>query len=261
MTVATPVSSAFATYRSLRDKVVVVTGGATGIGASIVEHLADQGACVAFLDIDDRAGQKLSAALADAGRHVAFLPCDLRDIDALRTAIDAARARFGPITALVNNAARDDRHGIDAVTPEYWDERMAVNLRHQFFAAQAVVPDMRANGGGAILNLGSISWMIKDRGMPAYLTAKSAVTGLTRALARDLGADRIRVNGLLPGWVMTQRQKTLWLTPEGEAKMREAQCLPDQLLPPDIARMALWLLADDSRMVTAQNFIVDAGWS
>ncbi len=256
-----PTAIEVAIYPSLKDKVVVVTGGATGIGASIVEHLAIQGARVAFLDIDTDAGHRLSATLSAAVGHAAFLPCDLRDIDALRAAIDVARSRFGPIGGLVNNAARDDRHSIDAVTPDYWDERMAVNLRHQFFAAQAVVPDMRASGTGSIVNLGSISWVIKDTGMPAYLTAKAAVTGLTRSLARDLGAQRIRVNAILPGWVMTERQKALWLTPEGEATLRSAQCLPDHLVPADIARMALWLLADDSRMVTAQNFIVDAGWS
>lgn len=256
-----PTAIEVAIYPSLKDKVAVVTGGATGIGASIVEHLATQSARVAFLDIDTDAGHRLSAILSAAGLQVVFLPCDLRDIDALRVAIDAARSRFGQITALVNNAARDDRHNIDAVTPDYWDERMAVNLRHQFFAAQAIVPDMRTSGTGSIVNLGSISWVVKDTGMPAYLTAKAAVTGLTRSLARELGAKRIRVNAILPGWVMTERQKALWLTPEGEATLRSAQCLPDHLQPADIARMALWLLADDSRMVTAQNFIVDAGWS
>ena len=248
----------FATYPSLKGRTVLVTGGASGIGASIVEHFAQQGAKVGFIDLDKDAGGALQQRL---GTSVRFEAADLRDIAALGSAIAAVRAAFGPITVLVNNAARDDRHSIDQVTPEFWDERMATNLRHQFFAAQAVKDDMIAAGGGAIVNMSSVSFLLGQGGMPVYLTAKSAVVGLTRALARDLGPHKIRVNALFPGWIMTERQIKLWLTPESEAEMLKGQCIPDKLFPPDIARMTLWLSADDSRLVTAQNFVVDGGWT
>ena len=189
-----------------------------------------------------------------------FARCDLRDIPSLKAALAGIEGKFGPPLALVNNAARDDRHAIEDVTPEFWDERMATNLRHQFFAAQAVLPAMRLRKRGSIVNIGSVSWMLGLGGMPAYVTAKSAVEGLTRGLARDVGADGIRVNSVVPGWVMTERQIKLWLTPEGEADIKKNQCLPQKLYPPDVARMVLWLAADDSRMVTAQSFIVDGGW-
>ena len=254
--------SKFALYPSLKGRTVLVTGGATGIGASIVEHFAAQAARVGFLDLDAANAGKLVKTIVGAGHPPPlFLPCDLRDIAALRQAIGEVEKQLGAITALVNNAARDDRHSIEAVTPDYWDERIAVNLRHQFFAAQAVLPGMKAAGGGAIVNMGSVSWMLKNSGMPAYLTAKSGVAGLTRALAKDLGPHGIRVNSVLPGWVMTERQMQLWLTPEGEREMMAGQCLKEKLYPPDIARMVLWLAADDSRMVTGQGFIVDAGWT
>ena len=246
----------FATYPSLKNEAVVVTGGASGIGASIVEHFAAQGARVGFVDLDDKAGNELAAKTG-----ARFTACDLRDIGALRKALAAFEKDQGPPLALVNNAARDDRHAIEDVTPEYWDERMATNLRHQFFAAQAVIPTMRKRKRGAIINVGSISWRLALGGMPAYVTAKSAVEGLTRGLARDLGPDGIRVNCLVPGWIMTERQIKLWLTPEGEAELMTKQCLKEKLYPPDVARMVLWLAADDSRMVTAQSFIVDGGWA
>jgi len=251
----------FAVYPSLRDRAVLVSGGATGIGAAIVSHFCAQGARVAFLDIDAAHGRALAASLGTQGTAPLFIPCDLRDIAALRAAVATARAAIGPIRALVNNAARDDRHPIETVTPEFWDERIAVNLRHQFFAAQAVAEDMKQAGGGAIVNLGSVSWMLAAPGMPVYLTAKSAVQGLTRALARDLGPHGIRVNTVVPGWIMTERQETMWLTPEGERELMDRQCLKEKLYPPDIARMVLWLAADDARLVTAQNFIVDGGWT
>lgn len=251
----------FARYPSLRDRRVFVTGGASGIGASIVAHLAAQGARVAFIDIDDAAAAATIAAIRAEGHAVPhYVHCDLRDIAALRGAIAQARGTIGPIEVLVNNAARDDRHALDDVTPEYFDERMAVNFRHQFFAAQAVAPDMRAAKGGSIINLGSISWMLKNPGMPVYLSAKAAALGLTRALARDLGPHGIRSNSVVPGWIMTERQVSLWLTPETEAELMRQQCLKEKLYPPDIARMVLWLAADDSRLVTAQQFIVDGGW-
>lgn len=250
----------FANYPSLRDRTALVTGGASGIGASIVEHLADQGAKVGFIDFDRDALEKLDAALKAKGQTAYGVPADLRDIEALRTAISSVRAALGPVTILVNNAARDDRHAIDDVTPEYWDERMAINLRHQFFAAQAVKDDMIAQRRGSIINFSSMSFKLAIGGMPAYLTAKSAVVGLTRGLARDLGAHGIRVNTVLPGWIMTQRQIDLWLTPQAEAELMRTQCIPEKLFPPDIARMVLWLAADDSRLVTAQEFVVNGGW-
>ncbi|MGE0723923.1 MAG: SDR family NAD(P)-dependent oxidoreductase [Alphaproteobacteria bacterium] len=249
----------FARYPSLKDRAVLVTGGASGIGASIVEHFVAQGSRVAFIDIDAAAGEMLADRLAAQGPPPTFLRADLRDIDALRAAVADAAEAVGPIRVLVNNAARDDRHRIEDVTPEYWDERMATNLRHQFFCAQAVAQAMAAAGGGSIVNFGSISWMGMTPHIPVYLTAKAAVQGLTRALARDLGEKNIRANTVVPGWIMTERQIALWLTPEGEANLMRQQCLKEKLYPPDLARMVLWLAADDSRLVTAQTFIVDGG--
>jgi NAD(P)-dependent dehydrogenase (short-subunit alcohol dehydrogenase family) len=250
-----------ATYPSLKDRVVFVTGGGSGIGASIVEHFCAQGAKVGFVDIDAEASEALAAGLAEAGHHKpVFVQCDLRDIDALRKAIGQVRDALGPITVLVNNAANDQRHAIDEVTPEYWDDRVAVNLKHQFFAAQAVYPDMQAAGGGAIVNLGSVSWMIGQGGMPCYTTSKSAVAGLTRSLARDLGPMNIRVNCVVPGWIMTQRQIDLWLTPESEANLMERQCLKRKLVPADIARAVLFFAAEDSSGCTNQSYVVDGGW-
>jgi NAD(P)-dependent dehydrogenase (short-subunit alcohol dehydrogenase family) len=253
--------SAYASYPSLKDRVVLVTGGGSGIGASIVEHFCAQRARVAFVDIERAASEALVAAIAARGQPApVFLPCDLRDIAALQAAVAEARRRLGPVRVLVNNAAHDERHTIERVTPEYWDDRMAVNLRHQFFAAQAVAPDMAAAGGGSIVNLGSTSWVVGQGGMPAYLTAKSAVAGLTRALARDLGPQNIRVNCILPGWIMTERQVRLWLTPEGEAELLRRQCLKRKLLPEDVARVVLFFAADDSGACTSQSYIVDGGW-
>jgi len=252
----------YATYPSLRDRVVLVTGGGSGIGASIVEHFSAQGSRVAFLDIDDAASARLCREVAAAGRgEPLFLHCDLRDIDALRAAVGEVRRRLGPIRVLVNNAAHDERHALESVTPEYWDDRLAVNLRHQFFAAQAVYRDMAAAGGGAIVNLGSTSWMVGQGGMPGYTAAKSAVVGLTRGLARDLGPHGIRVTCVVPGWIMTERQLRLWLTPESEAELLRRQCLKRKLVPEDIARAVLFFAADDSAGCTAQSYVVDAGWT
>ena len=253
---------AFARYPSLEDRRVLVTGGASGIGASIVEHFLDQGAQVGFLDFDAAAAAELMAGLGERARRCRFACVDLRDIAALRRGVEEVAAALGePVTVLINNAARDDRHAFEEVTPEYFDERIATNLRHQFFAAQAVRDGMIAAGGGAIVNMSSISFVLKQGGMPVYLTAKAAVIGLTRALARDLGPHAIRVNAVIPGWIMTPRQLEKWVTPESEAAMLRQQCLKEKLYPPDIARMVLWLAADDSRLVTAQSFTVDAGWS
>lgn len=251
--------SGFATYPSLRDRRVLVTGGASGIGASIVEHFAEQGALVGFIDLDARAAEALLRTLDGTCR---FAIADLRDIAALRGAIDRLQSELGDgFTVLVNNAARDDRHTIDDVTPEYWDERMATNLRHQFFCAQAVKDDMIAAGGGAIVNFSSVTVRLKTGGLPVYVAAKAAVVGLTRALARELGPHHIRVNTVVPGWILTQRQLDLWFTPEAEKELMRGQCVPEKLYPPDIARTVLFLAADDSRLVTAAEFVVDGGWS
>jgi len=250
-----------AVYPSLRDRVVFVTGGGSGIGKSLVEHFCAQGARVTFVDVAEDASRWAVDGIAARGHPApTFIKCDLRDIEQLRAAVDRTREQEGPIRVLVNNAGNDDRHRTDDVTVDYWDERMQVNLRHQFFATQAVRPQMREAGGGSIVNFGSITWLVGDGDCPAYVTAKAAVTGLTRALARELGPEKIRVNCLLPGWVMTERQIKLWLTPEGEKQIDERQCLQDRLYPADIARMVLFLAADDSRMCSSQNFIVDGGW-
>lgn len=253
--------TATAIYPSLKDRVVFVTGGGSGIGAAIVEHFCRQGAKVGFVDINQEASEKLVQDVEAAGHGKPFfVNCDLTDIEALRVAVGQVREKLGPITVLVNNAAHDQRHAIDEVTPEYWDDRIAVNLKHQFFAAQAVYPDMEKAGGGAIVNLGSVSWMIGQGGMPCYTTAKSAVAGLTRSLARDLGPKNIRVNCVVPGWIMTQRQIDLWLTPEGEAELLERQCLKRKLVPADIARAVLFFASDDAGACTNQSYIVDGGW-
>ncbi len=255
-------SERFAQYPSLADKGVFVTGGGSGIGASIVEHFCAQRARVAFVDIAEDASLALCRRIGDAGFPAPrFIPCDLRDIATLQAIVKRVGEEAGPITVLVNNAANDDRHQATDVTLEYWNDRIAVNLRHQFFAAQAAYPQMKAAGGGSIVNFGSISWMNSEGNYNAYTTSKAAVHGMTRGLARDWGQDHIRVNTVVPGWVLTQRQIDLWLDADGERQLFLNQCLKEKLYPPDIARMVLWLAADDSRMCTAQNFIVDAGWT
>jgi D-xylose 1-dehydrogenase len=253
--------SSFATYPSLKNRSVFITGGGSGIGASLVRHFCDQACRVAFVDIAEAASRALVEEIAGCGHSAPlFLPCDLKDIDALRQAIDRAAEEHGPVTVLLNNAGNDDRHRSEDVTPAYWDDRMGVNLKHQFFAAQAVRPMMREAGGGSIINFSSITVMVGDADCPAYVTAKAGVWGMTRALAREFGPERIRVNALVPGWVMTERQKQLWLDDAGERQIRDRQCLREKVQPQDIARMALFLAADDSSMCTSQQFIVDAGW-
>jgi NAD(P)-dependent dehydrogenase (short-subunit alcohol dehydrogenase family) len=253
--------SNYAIYPSLKDRAVFVTGGGSGIGASIVEHFCAQGSKVAFVDIAPEASEALVKAIAGKGLPAPlFIACDITDIPALQRAIAEAKQKLGPIRVLVNNAAHDQRHPIDTVTPEYWDDRYAVNLKHQFFAAQAVYKDMAAAGGGAIVNLGSTSWVVGQGGMPCYTSAKSAVAGLTRALARDFGPLNIRVNCILPGWIMTERQIAMWLTPEGEEELMKRQCLKRKLVPADIARTVLFFAAEDSGACTNQNYIVDGGW-
>lgn len=245
-----------ALYPSLKDKTVLVTGGGSGIGAAIVRAFVEQGARVGLLDFDRAASEALVRTLGTAAH---FELVDLRDIEAMRAAIANVRSALGPIDILVNNAARDDRHAIDDVTPQYWRERMASNLDHQFFASQAVHKDMAARGGGAIVNLGSSSYLSSADSFSVYKTAKSAVVGLTRALARELGDKNIRVNCILPGWIMTERQIKLWLTPQGEANLLKSQCLKRKLVPEDIANMVLFLASDAASAVTAQAYMVDAG--
>jgi len=251
-----------AIYPGLQGQRVFVTGGGSGIGAAIVAAFAQQGARVAFVDVASAASEALAVELAAAGhprpwwRH-----CDVRDVEALQAAMVTAAAELGgDFHVLVNNVASDDRHSIESVTPAYYDERIAINQRAAFFALQAVVPGMQRLGGGAIVNVGSFGWQIKSDGYPCYAVAKSAVNGLTRGTAATLGRDRIRVNTVTPGWVMTERQKTLWLTPEGEQEIDRNQCLPDRVLPEDVAAMVLFLASDAARMCSAQEFIVDGGW-
>ena len=251
-----------AVYPSLKGKGVLVTGGGSGIGASLVEHFCAQGSRVGFIELSaDYANDTSGRIEAETGNRPHFEAADLRDIGALRSAISALSERIGPVRVLVNNAGNDDRMPLEDVTPEYWDERFETNLRHQFFAAQAVIGEMARSGGGSIINMGSISWMRGAAGLIFYTTAKAAVMGLTKSLAREVGDRYIRVNSIAPGWVLTERQveraKRIY---QGKfAEYLEVQCLKEHLLPQDIARMALWLAADDSRLVTAQTFIVDGG--
>jgi NAD(P)-dependent dehydrogenase (short-subunit alcohol dehydrogenase family) len=252
-----------ATYPSLQDRVALITGGASGIGAEMVRQFAHNGAKVAFVDIQDEPG---SALMEEVGQRCAHLPrfhhCDVTDIPALRRTIAEIGQNLGPITVLINNAGNDQRHRSDEVSPEYWDRTLALNLGHQFFACQAVRPQMRsAGGGGAIINLSSIAWMGGGAAdLVAYSAAKAAIVGMTNSLAREFGEDRIRVNAIAPGAVLTQRQLELWYTNDAQVDAVVArQCLKERLLAEDVARMALFLAADDSRMITKQCFVVDAG--
>jgi len=251
----------FATYPSLVDRSVLITGGATGIGAAFVTHFAQQGARVAFLDIDEEGAGVLLASLTNARHSPLFIPCDVTDISALRHAIGNASDNIGAIGVLINNAANDRRHRLEDTTPEEFEQSIGVNLRHQYFATQAVVPGMRKLGGGSIICLGSTGWMIKNSGYPMYAMAKSAVHGLVNGLARELGKDSIRINALVPGWVITEKQRTLWLDEAGEREIRAKQCMPGYLAAEDLACAALFLAADDSRMCTGHDFIVDGGWA
>jgi D-xylose 1-dehydrogenase len=251
----------FARYPSLTDRTVLVTGGATGIGETLVREFAAQGAKVGFVDIAAAEGTALARALAGSRHAPMFVEADLTDITALERAFDAVRDRFGPIRALMNNAANDKRHQVDDVTAASWDAAVAVNLKHQFFAAQQAARDMRQAGGGSIVNFGSVSWKLKQFGLPVYATCKAAVQGLTRSLAREFGPHAIRVNTLVPGWVMTEKQLRLWVTDEGRAEIAKGQCINQPVQPQHIAHMAMFLAADDSAMCTAQDFVVDGGWT
>ena len=247
--------STFATYPSLKGKTVFITGGASGIGAELVRSFAAQGAKVGFVDLDEPNSQ----ALADTSDAITYEICDLKDIKSLQEALTKLASRLGPATVLVNNAANDDRHSWQDVTAAYWDERLQSNLRHQFFAIQSVAPGMIAAGGGSIINMGSNSWHEAGGGFPAYATSKAAVHGLTRTMARDLGDHRIRVNTVVPGWIMTDRQKQLWATPETLEKHRQRQCLPDLIEPVYVARMVVFLASDDAAMCSANNYMVEGG--
>jgi NAD(P)-dependent dehydrogenase (short-subunit alcohol dehydrogenase family) len=249
--------SNFAIYPSIVGKTVLVTGGGSGIGAAMTEAFHGQNARVTFLDIADDPSTRLVERLHGG---VQYVRCDLTDIKALRDAISQVAKQLGPISILINNAGNDDRHPALEVTPEYWDGRMAVNLRHIFFTAQSVFPLMKELGGGSIVNLSSTSWIMGEAGYPAYTTAKAGIWGLTRSLSREFGKDRIRVNAIMPGWVMTERQLKLWIDNAANELIDRSQALPDRIQPEDIAHAALFLASDDSRMYTGQQLVVDGGW-
>ena len=249
-----------AIYPSLKGRTVLVTGGGSGIGAAIVAHFAGQGAKVGFLDIAEKESKALVARLRRKRQTVHFEPADLTDIAALQAGIAAVRKALGPITILINNAAHDERHRLADVTSEYFDDRIRVNLKHHLFAIQAVVPDMHKAGGGAIINMTSTSWMIGSSDMPVYVAAKAATYGLVRGLAHDLGRMNIRINAFAPGWIMTERQKKLWVKPGSIERLMEDQCLQYTLSPDDMARAILFLASDEASAATNQNFVFDGGW-
>ena len=250
----------YAIFPSLVDKTVVVTGGGTGIGAAIVEAFCAQGARVFFLDIADADSEALAERLSDSRHRPVFHRCDLRDIAAIERVFAAICAEAKTIDILVNNAANDDRHPFGSIAPAYWDERIAVNLRHQFFCAQYAAAGMKAAGHGVILNLGSISWHVALANLSIYMTAKAGIEGMTRGLARELGPSGIRVNAIIPGAVRTPRQMKLWQSPDSEAKLVADQCLPERVEPEHVARMALFLASDDGSRCSGREYFVDAGW-
>lgn len=252
---------AYASYPSLRNRAVVVTGGATGIGASIVAQFARQGARIAFFDVQDEAAEQLVDSLRGKVESAPiYIRCDLSNIPDLQDSVCKAIAALGLVDVLVNNAANDQRHKTEDVTQEYWDRSIAVNLRPQFFTIQSVLPAMRAAGRGSIINMSSISWMIPSTGVPVYIAAKAAIVGLTRTLAHELGPAGIRVNAVLPGAIATERQKQLWYTPEYKAEIMASQALKRDILPEDVARLVLFLAADDSSAITNQSYVIDGGW-
>ena len=249
-----------ATYSDLEGKTVLITGGASGIGAAMVSAFAMQGAKVGFFDIDAEAGDALCASLREQQATVRFIRVDVTDTPALQQAIAALRSELGRVAILINNAARDDRHPALEVTDEGFDRLIGVNFKHQFFASQAVIGDMRSLGGGTIICMSSISWMAGFGGMPVYTASKSAVLGLVRSLARDFGPDNIRVNAISPGWIMTQRQLDKWLTPEADAMRAERQAIKRRIVPEDIANLALFLCSEGASAISGQNLVADGGW-
>jgi NAD(P)-dependent dehydrogenase (short-subunit alcohol dehydrogenase family) len=252
----------YATYPSLKARRVLITGGATGIGEAFVTGFAEQGAKIAFLDIQDGAGKQLSMGLASSGcAEPVYLHCDMTDLDQVRHSVTQAIESMGGLDVLINNAGNDQRHTIEEVTPELWDNLMAVNLRHQFFVTQAALPALRRSSAGSIVNMSSIAWLIPGVGMPVYITAKAAIVGLTRTLAHEVGKDNIRVNAILPGAILTEKQRRLWVTPEYSAEILSNQAIKRHLVPSEVVRLALFLAADDSSAITGQSHIVDGGWA
>ncbi|HJU11378.1 MAG TPA: SDR family NAD(P)-dependent oxidoreductase [Candidatus Binataceae bacterium] len=250
----------FATYPSLQDRIVIVTGGASGIGEAIVEAFALQGAKVRFLDVQDEAADALVKRLQDSSHLPVYQHCDLTDIAALQTVIDGIVVDCGTVDVLVNNAGNDTRHAVSDVTPEFWDQTIAVNLKHQFFAAQAVIPVMQRAKRGCIINMSSIGWVIPSIRQSVYVTAKAAIVGMTRTLAHEVGSDNIRVNAVMPGAILTERQTRLWLTEEYKAEVLRNQALKRMIMPEEVARLVLFLAADDSAAITNQSCVIDAGW-
>ena len=251
----------FATYPSLRGRCVLVTGGASGIGAAIVEAFAEQGAHVAFLDIDDLAAGELKERLRLRGLALpSYVRCDLTDTEALRAAVAEVLGRMGTVQVLINNAGDDQRHRVEEVTSSSWDHIMAVNLKHQFFMAQAMLPAMKEAGSGSIINMSSISWVIPSTGVPVYVMAKAAIVGMTRTLAHESGKDGVRVNCVMPGAILTEKQERLWLTEAYRAEILERQALKRMILPEEVARLVLFLAADDSAAITNQSYVIDGGW-
>lgn len=250
----------YASYPNLAGKRVLITGGGSGIGAAIVTAFVGQDAQVFYLDIADEPSQLLEKKLSGATHAPKFIHCDLTDLDNLISIMSAVEKEYGSIEILINNAANDNRHQIENVDEKYWDESLAVNLRHQFFCSQAVAPGMKRNGGGVILNFGSISWHLALGQLTLYMTAKAAIEGLTRGLARDLGESGIRVNCIIPGAVKTERQMLLWHTPDEEAKILAAQCLHERVETEDVAAMTLFLASDNAARCTGRDYFIDAGW-
>lgn len=251
----------FATYPSLKDRRVLITGGATGIGEALVTGFAEQGAKIALFDIQDEAGKKLAAQLAAKGYpEPVYLHCDMTDLDQVRASVAQTIELLGGLDVLVNNAGNDRRHTIEEVTPELWDRLMAVNLRHQFFVTQAALPALKQSGSASIVNLSSIAWLIPGVGMAVYITAKAGIVGLTRTLAHEVGKDNVRVNAILPGAILTEKQLRLWVTPEYSAEILANQAIKRHLVPEEVARLALFLAADDSSAITGQSHIIDGGW-
>lgn len=252
----------YAIYPSLQGRRILITGGATGIGEALVTGFAGQGARVAFLDILDETGMQLAAHLASSGHpEPIYLHCDVTDLDQTRNAVAGAIKSMGGLDVLVNNAANDQRHSIEEVTPELWDSLMAVNLRHQFFVTQSALPALKQSGAGSVINMSSIAWLIPSVGVPVYVTAKAGIVGLTRTLAHEVGKDNVRVNAILPGAILTEKQRRLWITPEYSAEILANQALKRYLVPVEVVRLALFLAADDSSAITGQSHIVDGGWA
>lgn len=261
MTIDTPTGSQFAIYPSLRDRAVIVTGGASGIGEAMVEAFVEQGSRVAFLDVQDDAARTLMERLEARGlRAPVYQRCDLTDVEALRSAVDRILERFTGVDVLINNAGDDLRHALEDVTSDSWDRMMAINLKQQFFMAQAVLPAMRRAAAGSIINISSISWVIPSTGLPVYVTAKAAIVGMTRTLAHEVGGDGVRVNCVMPGAIATPKQERLWLTEAYKAEVIGRQALNRMIQPGDVARLALFLAADDSAAITNQSYVIDGGW-